>query len=45
MDKPESSYDQVQLFAKKNEDEKFQQVLYVNNKLEEFIYLLEVMIS
>ena len=45
MDKPESCYAQVQFFARKNEDEKFQQVLYVNYKLEEFIYLLEVMIS
>ena len=45
VDKPESSYAQVRLFARKNEDEKFQQVVYVNYKLEEFIYLLDVMIS
>ena len=45
VDKPESSYVQVQLFAKKKEDEKFQQVVYVNYKLEEFIYLLEVLTS
>ena len=43
--KPESSYAQVQLFARKKEDEKFQQVVYVNYKLEEFIYLLDVMNS
>ena len=29
VDKPESSYAQVRLFARKAEDEKFQQVLYV----------------
>ena len=45
MDKPESSYAQVRLFARKKEDEKFQQVFYVNYKLEEFIYLLDVMNS
>ena len=42
VDKPESSYAQVRLFARKKEDEKFQQVVYVNYKLEEFIYLLDV---
>ena len=41
-DKPGSSYAQVRLFATKKEDEKFQQVVYVNYKLEEFIYLLDV---
>ena len=45
VDKPESFYAQVRLFARKNEDEKFQQVVYVNYKLEEFIYLLDVMNS
>ena len=44
-DKPENSYAQVQFFARKKEDEKFQQVVYVNYKLEEFIYLLDVMNS
>ena len=29
VDKPESSYAQVRLFARKKEDEKFQQVVYV----------------
>ena len=42
---PESSYAQVRLFPRKKEDEKFQQVVYVNYKLEEFIYLLDVMNS
>ena len=45
VDKPENSYAQVRLFARKKEDEKFQQVVYVNYKLEEFIYLLDVMNS
>ena len=34
VDKPESSYAQVQLLARKKEDEKFQQVVYVNYTLE-----------
>ena len=41
VDKPESSYPEVRLFAKK-EDERFRQVVYVKFKLEEFIYLLDV---
>ena len=45
VDKPESCYAQVRLFARKKEDEKFQQVVYVNYKFEEFIYLLNVMNS
>ena len=45
VDKPESSYAQIQLFATKKDDEKFQQVVYVKYKLEEFIYLLDVMNS
>ena len=45
VDKPESSYAQVRLFARKKEDEKFQKIVYVNYKLEEFIYLLDVMNS
>ena len=45
VDKPESSYAQVGYFAMKTEDEKFQQVVFVNYKLEELIYLLDVMNS
>ena len=45
VDKPDSSYAHVQFFAKKKEDEKFQQVIYVNYKLEEFIYLPSVTTS
>ena len=37
VDNSESSYAQVHLFASKKEDEKFQQVVYVNCKLEEII--------
>ena len=44
VDKPEISYAQVRLFARK-QDEKFQQAVYVNYKLEELIYLLDVMNS
>ena len=42
VDKPERSLAQVRLFARKKEDDKFQKVVYVNYKLEEFIYLLDV---
>ena len=45
VDKPGSSYAQVRLFATKKEDEKFQQVVYVKYKLEEFIYCFDVMNS
>ena len=45
VDKPEYSFAQVRLFARKNEDKKFQQVVYVNFELEDFIYLLDVMNS
>ena len=45
VDKLESSYAQVRIFERRKEDEKFQQVVYVNYKLEEFIYLLDVMNS
>ena len=37
VDNPESSYAQVRLFGRKTEEEKFQQSVYVNYKLEEFI--------
>ena len=45
VDKPESSYAQVQFFARKKQDENFQQVVNVNFKLEDPIYLLDVMNS
>ena len=45
VDKPDWSYAQVRLFASKKEDENFQRIVYVNYKLEQFIYLLDVMNS
>ena len=45
VDKPESSYAQLRLFARKKENEKIQQVVQVKFKLEDFIYLLDVMNS
>ena len=45
VDKPESSYAQVRLFARKKVDEKFQQVVKGNYKLEDIICLLDVMNS
>ena len=44
-DESESSFNQIQLFARKAEDEKFKQIVYLNYKLEELIYLLDVMNS
>ena len=43
VDKPRISYAQVRRIARK-EDDKFQQVVYVNYRLEEFIYILDLMI-
>ena len=45
VDNPETSYAQVRLFGRKKEEEKLQQNVYVNYKLDEFIYLLDVMNS
>ena len=45
MDKSEGSYTQVRLFARKKDDEKFQQVAYVKYNSHEFISLLDVMTS
>ena len=41
-EKPESSYAQIRLFARNKKDEKFQQVVYVNYKLAEVFYILDV---
>ena len=41
-DNPDTSYAQVRLLGRKTEEEKFQQLLYVNYRLDEFIYLLDV---
>ena len=45
VDNPETSCAQVRLFGRKNEEEKFQQIVYVNYRLDEFVYRLDVMIS
>ena len=45
VDNPEASYAQNRLFGRKKEEEKLQQIVYVNHRLDEFIYLLDVMNS
>ena len=45
VDNPQTSYAQVRLSGRKTEEEKFQQIVYVNYRLDEFIYLLDVMDS
>ena len=44
-DNPDTSYAQVRLFGRKTEEEKIQQIVYVNYRLDEFIHLLDVMNS
>ena len=44
-DNPDTSYAQVRLFGRKTVEEKFQQIVYVNYRLDEFVYLLDVMNS
>ena len=44
-DNPDTSYAQVRQFGRKKEEEKFQQIVNVNYKLDEFVYLLDVMNS
>ena len=43
VEKPETSYVRVRLFGRRKDEEKFNQIVYVNYKLDEFIYLLDVM--
>ena len=45
VDRPGSSYTQVRFFPRKKEDKNFQQVTYLNYKLEDFVYLLDVLNS
>ena len=45
VDNPETSYAQVRLFGRKKEEENIQQIVYVKYRLDEFIYLLDVMNS
>ena len=45
VEKPETSYVQVLLFGRRTDEEKFNQIVNVNYKLYELIYLLDVMNS
>ena len=45
VDNPETSDAQVRLFGRKKEEEKFQQIVYVNYRLDGFLYLVDVMNS
>ena len=45
LGKPDTFYAQVRLFGRKTEEEKFQQIVYVNQKLDDFLCLLDVMNS
>ena len=45
VNNPETSYAQVRLFGRKQEVEKFQQIFFVNYRLDEFVYHLDVMNS
>ena len=42
---PDTSYAQVRLFGLRRDEQKFQQIVYVNYKLDEFVYLLDVINS
>ena len=44
-DNPETFYAQVHLFGLKKEEEKFQQIVCVKHKLDDFVFLLDVMNS
>ena len=45
VEKPGTSCVQVRLFGRRMDEEKFNQIVYVNYKLDEFIDLLDVMNS
>ena len=45
LDNPETSYAQVRLFGRKKKEEKFKQIVFVNYRLDAFVYLLDVMNS
>ena len=45
VEKPETSYVQVRLLGRRKDEEKFSQIVYVNYKIEEFIFLLDVINS
>ena len=41
MENTEISYAQLRIFAEKKEQEKFQQIVFVNYEFEKFIYILD----
>ena len=45
VENQDTSYAEVRLFGRKKEEEKFQQIVYVNYKLHEFVYPLDIMNS
>ena len=45
MDKPESTYVQIRLFTRISEHDKFQQLLFVRYKYDEFLFLSDVYTS
>ena len=45
VDNPQNFHAQVRLFRRKAQEEKLKQIVYVNYKLKEFVYLLDVMKS
>ena len=45
MEKPESTYVQLRLFTRNSEHDKFQQLVSVNYKYDDFLYLLDVITS
>ena len=44
-EKPETSYVQMRLFGRRKDEEKVNQIVYVNYIFDEFIYLHDVMNS
>ena len=45
VDNPETSYAHVRLFGRKKEEGKLQQIVYVNYRLDEYVYLFDAMNS
>ena len=45
VEKLETSYVQVRLFGRRKDEKKFNQIVYVNQKFGDFIYLLDVINS
>ena len=45
VEKPETSCVQMRLFGRRKDEKKFNQIVFVNWKLDDFIYLFDVMNS